>query len=75
MILPTIPHFNKYTQPTIELVLSLLAAAYEDEAYLEKIKTSPRDTVNLIAPIILTKDHPSIIQSHQIIYSSEGELA
>ncbi|MBQ2047032.1 MAG: DUF3667 domain-containing protein [Muribaculaceae bacterium] len=44
----------------------------EDETYLEKIKTSPRDTVNLIAPIILTKDHPSIIQSHQIIYSSEG---
>lgn len=36
MILPTIPHFNKYTQPTIELVLSLLAAAYEDEAYLDR---------------------------------------
>lgn len=45
----------------------------EDEVYLEKIKTSPRDTVNLIAPIILTKDHPTIIQSHQIIYSSEGD--
>jgi hypothetical protein len=36
MILPTIPHFNKYTQPTIELVLSLLADAYEDEAYLDR---------------------------------------
>lgn len=43
----------------------------EDEAYFEKIKTSPRDTVNLIAPKILAKDHPSIIKTHQIIYSSE----
>lgn len=32
----TIPHFNKYVEPTLELVLSLLAAAYEDEAYLDR---------------------------------------
>ena len=44
----------------------------EDAAYLEKIKTSPRDTVNLIAPIFLAERYPSIIQSHQIIYNSEG---
>jgi hypothetical protein len=36
MILPNIPHFNKWTKPTVELVLSLLAAAYEDEAYLDR---------------------------------------
>ena len=33
----TIPHFNKYVEPTLELVLSLLAAAYEDEAYLDRV--------------------------------------
>ena len=44
----------------------------EDEAYLEKVRTSPRDTVNLVAPLFLSKDYPSIIESHQIIYSSEG---
>ena len=32
-----VPHFNRYVEPTIELVLSLLAAAYEDQAYLDKI--------------------------------------
>ena len=32
-----IPHFNKYVEPTLELVLSLLAAAYEDEAYLDRV--------------------------------------
>lgn len=32
-----IPHFNKYVEPTLELILSLLAAAYEDEAYLDRV--------------------------------------
>ena len=31
-----VPHFNKYVEPTLELVLSLLAAASEDEAYLDR---------------------------------------
>ena len=35
--LPSIPHFNRYVKPTLELVLSLLAEAYEDEAKLDKI--------------------------------------
>ena len=34
---PEVRHFNKYVEPTLELVLSLLAAAYEDQAYLDKI--------------------------------------
>ena len=34
---PEVRHFNKYVEPTVELVLSLLAAAYEDQAYLDKI--------------------------------------
>ena len=32
-----IPHFNKYAKPTVELVLTLLAEAYEDEDKLDKI--------------------------------------
>lgn len=33
-IIPT--HINKYAQPTVDLVLSLLAQAYEDESKLDK---------------------------------------
>ena len=32
-----IPHLNKYAKPTVELVLTLLAEAYEDEDKLDKI--------------------------------------
>lgn len=32
-----VPHFNRYVEPTIELVLSLLAQAYADEDKLDKI--------------------------------------
>ena len=32
-----IHHFNKYVEPTVALVLSLLADAYEDEEKLDKI--------------------------------------
>ena len=31
-----IPHFNKYAEPTVELVLALLAEAYKDEGKLDK---------------------------------------
>ena len=34
---PEVPHINKYAQPTIELVLSLLEQAYQDEYKLDRI--------------------------------------
>ena len=34
---PIVPHYNQYVEPTLELVLALLAAAYEDQDYLDKI--------------------------------------
>ena len=34
---PEVKHFNKYVNPTVELVLSLLADAYEDELKLDRI--------------------------------------
>lgn len=32
-----VPHINKYAQPTIELVLSLLEQAYQDETKLDRV--------------------------------------
>ena len=40
-----IPHFNPYVKPTLELVLSLLAAAYEDEAYLDRVLSKMSEEV------------------------------
>lgn len=34
---PEVPHINKYAQPTIELVLSLLEQAYQDENKLDRV--------------------------------------
>lgn len=34
---PIVPHYNQYVEPTLKLVLSLLAQAYEDEAKLDKV--------------------------------------
>ena len=34
---PEVKHINKYVKPTVELVLSLLAEAYEDELKLDKV--------------------------------------
>ena len=48
-------------------------AIAEDQELLEKIKTSPLDTVNLIIPINLIEKHPSIITPLQFVYDSKGE--
>ena len=40
-----IPHFNKYVKPTVELVLTLLAEAYEDEDKLDKLLAKLSDEV------------------------------
>ena len=37
MTIPEVQHFNKYVEPTLELVLSLLADAYENQDKLDKI--------------------------------------
>ena len=34
---PEVSHINKYAQPTIELVLSLLEQAYQDETKLDRV--------------------------------------
>lgn len=34
---PEVPHINEYAQPTIELVLSLLEQAYQDETKLDRV--------------------------------------
>lgn len=45
MTLPETHHINKYTKPTVELVLSLLASAYEDELKLDKVLKELSDDV------------------------------
>ena len=42
---PKVPRINRYAQPTIELVLSLLAQAYEDEAKLDRVLKELSDDV------------------------------
>ena len=42
---PEVPHINKYAQPTIELVLSLLEQAYQDEYKLDRILKELSDDV------------------------------
>ena len=48
-------------------------AIAEDQELLEKIKTSPLDTVNLIIPLNLIEKHPSIITPQRFVYDSKGE--
>ena len=42
---PEVPRINRYAQPTVELVLSLLAQAYEDEAKLDRVLQELSDDV------------------------------
>lgn len=42
---PEVKHINKYVKPTVELVLSLLAEAYEDELKLDKVLKELSDDV------------------------------
>lgn len=42
---PEVPHINKYAKPTIELVLSLLEQAYQDEYKLDRILKELSDDV------------------------------
>ena len=44
-----------------------------DEEYLEKIKSSPRDTVHLNAPLILAEEYPHIITRVSTIKDTQGE--
>jgi hypothetical protein len=45
MTIPETYHINKYTKPTVELVLSLLASAYEDELELDKVLKELSDDI------------------------------
>lgn len=43
-----------------------------DEEYMAKVTASSRDTVNIIAPVFLSENFPSIIKAQHIDYDSEG---
>jgi hypothetical protein len=42
---PEVPHFNRYVKPTVELVLRLLAEAYEDQHKLDRVLKEISDEV------------------------------
>ena len=49
----TLTHLNPYSEPTIRLVLSLLADAYRDESKLDKFLYKLSKAVNIFIPNFL----------------------
>ena len=45
----------------------------KNHEFAEKIKESPRDTVQLLAPLLLAENYPEIISSIEIIEDTKGE--
>ena len=45
----------------------------EDDNYSNKIETSPRDTVHLLAPLLMAKEYPDIITRISTIEDTNGE--
>ena len=59
---------NEILYPTIQL-----SSLKQDREFMDKLAESPRDTVQLFAPLILADGHPDIIQKVAIIEDSKGE--
>ena len=51
----------------------LMGAYVEDEANVEKIKTSPRDTIVLHAPLALAKEHALVLTNLETMKDTKGE--
>lgn len=45
----------------------------DDKEYLQKLNESPRDTVLLLAPLVLTKNYPQIVHSIAVQEDTKGE--
>lgn len=48
-----------------------MEAINDDEVYIEKIESSPRDTIDLIAPLYIAEEYPNIIKAHQVMYAQD----
>jgi hypothetical protein len=45
----------------------------EDSAYVEKMKSSPRDTVLMYAPLSVERDHPDVLDKISVIDDTHGQ--
>lgn len=59
-----------------ETVLSTLQIKMitDDEEYVERLKTSPRDTVLIIAPVFVAEEHPEYITKIKLIERGKTEF-
>ena len=44
----------------------------DDEVYFNKALASPRDTVEILAPLYIAQEYSSLINCHQVIYDTQG---
>ncbi len=44
-----------------------------NETYAEKIKASPRDTVKLLAPLMIAEKYPTVVSAQKVIQDSKGQ--
>lgn len=49
-----------------------MEAIKNDEVYFNKALASPRDTVELLAPLFFAKEYSTLISCHQVIYDTNG---
>lgn len=59
---------NKMLFPTWQL-----ESYKEDSAYVEKMKSSPRDTVLMYAPLSVERDHPDVLDKISVIDDTHGQ--
>ena len=64
---------NRITKDEMVFPVIQLETISENPEYLERIKQSPRDTVQLYAPLFLTTEYPEIISNIETIEDSNGE--
>lgn len=50
-----------------------LESIASDEAFMQRIEASPRDTVTVLAPLYVSETYPTIIETHRVIYDLKGD--
>lgn len=66
---------KKYTDNEIVYHGIQIETIIEDQEYFEKVMQCPRDTVKLLAPLVLSTEYPEIISNIETIEDYEGDAA
>lgn len=64
---------KKYTDNEIVYHGIQIETIIEDQEYFEKVMQCPRDTVKLLAPLVLSTEYPEVISNIETIEDYEGE--